>query len=58
MVRLSLIIQERVIAIREGAWYDPEVLGEKSLCNHSCVNILTLDKGASCIAQASADAGY
>jgi len=29
-VRLSLIIQEHVIAICKGACYDPEVLGENS----------------------------
>ena len=41
------IIPEHVIAICEGAWYDPEVLGEKSLCKHDCVNVLTRDKDIS-----------
>ena len=47
------IIPEHVIAICEGAWYDPEVLGEKSLCKHGCVNVLTRDKGTSSIAQSN-----
>ena len=47
------IIPEHVIAICEGAWYDPEVLGEKSLCKHGCVNVLTRDKGTSGTAQSS-----
>ena len=40
------IILEHVIAICEGAWYDPEVLDEKSLCKHGCVNVLTRNKKA------------
>ena len=47
------IIPEHVIAICEGAWYDPEVLGEKSLCKHGCVNVLTRDKGTSGTTQSS-----
>ena len=43
------IIPEHV----EGAWYDPEVLGEKSLCKHGCVNVLTRDKGTSGTTQSS-----
>ena len=35
------IIPEHVIAICEGAWYDPEVLGENSLCKQlrQCPNL-------------------
>ncbi|WP_460169813.1 hypothetical protein [Campylobacter concisus] len=58
MACLPLIIPKYVIAICKGTCYDPEVIGEKSLCKHGSVNVLTRDKGASCIAQASADAGY
>ena len=47
------IIPEHVIAICEGAWYDPEVLGERSLCKHGCINVLTRDKGTSSIAQSN-----
>jgi len=47
LARLSLIIPEHIIAICEGAWHGPEVLGEKSLCKHGCVNVLTRDKGTS-----------
>ena len=50
---LSLIIPEHVIAICEGAWYDPEVLGEKSLCKHGCVNVLTRDKDISSTTQSN-----
>ncbi|ALF46747.1 molybdopterin-dependent oxidoreductase [Campylobacter concisus] len=47
------IIPEHVIAVCEGAWYDPEVLGERSLCKHGCINVLTRDKGTSSIAQSN-----
>ncbi len=39
--------------ICEGAWHDPEALGEKSLCKQGCINVLTRDKAASSIAQSS-----
>jgi len=55
LARLSLIIPKHVIAICEGAWYDPEVLGENSLCKQGCVNVLNRDKCTSSTAQASAD---
>ena len=51
MARLLLIIPEHVIAICEGAWHDPEVLGKKSLCKHGCVNVLTRDKDTPGITQ-------
>ena len=47
------IIPEKVAAICEGAWYDPEKWGEKSLCQHGCVNVLTKDKGTSSLAQSN-----
>ncbi|WP_230853743.1 hypothetical protein [Campylobacter concisus] len=45
MARLPLIIPKHVIAICEGACYDPEVLCKKSLCKQGCVNVLTRNKG-------------
>ena len=52
-VLVTDLIQEKVAAICEGAWYDPEVWGEKSLCQHGCVNVLTIDKGTSKLAQSN-----
>ena len=52
-VLVTDIVPERVAAICEGAWYDPEVWGEKSLCQHGCVNVLTFDKGTSSLAQSN-----
>lgn len=42
-----------VVVMCEGAWYSPEVPGEKSLCQHGNVNILTIDKGTSKLAQSN-----
>lgn len=50
---VSDIVREGVVIICEGAWYDPEILGEKSLCQHGCVNVLTKDKGTSKLAQSN-----
>ncbi|WP_462110371.1 hypothetical protein [Campylobacter concisus] len=58
MARLPLIIPEHVIAICEGAWHDPEVLGKKSLCKHGCVNVLTRDKGTLAPLKATADTEF
>lgn len=52
-VLVTDIVPERVVAICEGAWYDPEIWGEKSLCQHGCVNVLTFDKGTSSLAQSN-----
>ena len=43
--------------ICEGAWYDPEVLGENSLCKQGCVNVLTCDKATLAPLKATADVG-
>jgi len=53
LARLLLIIPEHVIATCEDAWHDPEVLGEKSLCKHGCVNVLTRDKDISSTTQSN-----
>ena len=50
---VSDLVQEGVVIICEGAWYDPEILGEKSLCQHGCVNVLTHDKGSSKLSQSN-----
>jgi len=45
-------IQPGVVQIATGAWYDPETPGASgSLCKHGNVNVLTLDKGTSRLAQ-------
>ncbi len=44
---------DNVAVMCEGAWYSPEVPGEKSLCQHGNVNVLTIDKGTSKLAQSN-----
>lgn len=45
-------IREGVILIHEGAWYDPEEPGKiGAMCKHGNVNLVTLDKGTSKLAQ-------
>ena len=45
-------IRKDVVLIHEGAWYDPEQPGEiGTLCVHGDVNVLTMDKGTSKLAQ-------
>ena len=51
------IIPEHVIAICKGTWDDPEVLGEKSLCKHSYVNVLVRGKGTLAPFKATVDVG-
>ncbi|PSM53148.1 molybdopterin-containing oxidoreductase III, DMSO/TMAO/BSO reductase family, catalytic subunit [Campylobacter blaseri] len=50
---VSDITQDDVVIVCEGAWYDPEIWGKKSLCQHGCVNVLTKDKGTSKLAQSN-----
>lgn len=52
-VLVTDLVPEKVAAICEGAWYDPEVWGEKSLCQHGNINVLTRDKGTSKLAQSN-----
>jgi trimethylamine-N-oxide reductase (cytochrome c) len=48
-------IRPGVVLICEGGWYDPEHPGEiNTLDKHGDVNVLTLDKGSSSLAQACA----
>ncbi|MGE0120348.1 MAG: molybdopterin guanine dinucleotide-containing S/N-oxide reductase [Dongiaceae bacterium] len=45
-------IQRGVVQLATGAWYDPERPGEiGTTCKHGSVNVLTLDKGTSKLAQ-------
>ncbi|PAF43081.1 molybdopterin-dependent oxidoreductase [Helicobacter sp. 11S03491-1] len=46
-------VRKDVAIICEGAWYDPEVWGQKSLCQHGDINVLTIDKGTSKLAQSN-----
>lgn len=48
-------IRKNVVLMYEGGWYDPQEAGEiGSLCVHGDVNVLTLDKGTSKLAQGCA----
>ena len=45
-------IGKDVVCVAEGAWYDPQNPGEiGSMCVHGDVNVLTIDKGTSKLAQ-------
>ena len=45
-------VRKDVVCVAEGAWYDPQNPGEiGSMCVHGDVNVLTIDKGTSKLAQ-------
>ncbi len=45
-------IRQGVVMLHEGAWYDPDRPGEVgALCKHGNINLVTLDKGTSKLAQ-------
>jgi len=45
-------IRAGVVMLQEGAWYDPDKPGEVgAMCKHGNINVLTLDKGTSKLAQ-------
>jgi trimethylamine-N-oxide reductase (cytochrome c) len=45
-------IRPGVVVLEEGAWYDPDKPGEVgAMCRHRNINVLTLDKGTSKLAQ-------
>jgi len=49
---LTKRVREGVICVHEGAWYDPDKPGEVgAMCKHGNVNLVTLDKGTSKLAQ-------
>ena len=45
--------QDNVVIVSEGAWYDPEIWGEKSICKHGNINVLTKDAPSSKISQSN-----
>jgi len=45
-------IRKGVVMLQEGAWYDPDKPGEAgAMCKHGNINLVTLDKGTSKLAQ-------
>ena len=45
-------IRQGVVMLQEGAWYDPDEPGKAgALCKHGNINLVTLDKGTSKLAQ-------
>ncbi len=46
-------VPQNVVIVSEGAWYDPEKLGEKSLCLHGNLNVLTKDVSSSKMSQSN-----
>lgn len=50
---VSDTVRKDVCILHEGAWYSPEKPGEKSLCQHGNINVLTIDKGTSKLAQSN-----
>lgn len=45
-------VRKDVVCVYEGAWYDPQKPGEiGTMCVHGDINVLTLDKGTSKLAQ-------
>ncbi|WP_413875202.1 molybdopterin dinucleotide binding domain-containing protein [Albidovulum sp.] len=45
-------IRQGVVRRQEGAWYDPDRPGEVgAMCKHGNINVVTLDKGTSKLAQ-------
>ena len=45
--------QDNVVIVSEGAWYDPAVWGERSLCKHGNINVLTKDVPSSQLSQSN-----
>ncbi|PNK60167.1 trimethylamine-N-oxide reductase TorA [Psychrobacter sp. FDAARGOS_221] len=44
-------VTENVIALHEGAWYDPADGSDNALCKNGCGNVLAIDRGTSSLAQ-------
>ncbi len=45
-------IRKGVVMLQEGAWYDPDKPGEAgAMCKHGNINLVTIDKGTSKLAQ-------
>ena len=45
--------QEDVVIVSEGAWYDPQIPGERSLCLHGDLSVLTKDVPSSTLTQSN-----
>ena len=50
---ISDAIRPGVLQISTGAWFDPEIPGQRSLEKHGNPNVLTADRGTSLLAQAT-----
>ncbi len=49
---LTARVRRGVLILHEGAWYDPaRAPADRPLCKHGLINVLTLDKGTSRLAQ-------
>ncbi|WP_100638402.1 molybdopterin guanine dinucleotide-containing S/N-oxide reductase [Marinobacter salexigens] len=44
-------IKRGVVAVHQGAWYDPSDNGDNALCKNGNINVLVIDKGTSKLAQ-------
>lgn len=44
-------VAKRVLALHEGAWYDPADGSDNALCKNGCGNVLAIDRGTSSLAQ-------
>ena len=44
-------ITKHVVALHEGAWYDPADGSANALCKNGCGNVLAIDRGTSKLAQ-------
>lgn len=44
-------VRPGVIALHEGAWYDPADGSDNALCKNGCGNVLTVDRGTSALSQ-------
>lgn len=44
-------VKKNVIALHQGAWYDPADASENALCKNGCANVLAIDRGTSSLAQ-------
>jgi len=44
-------VKKNVIALHQGAWYDPADGSDNALCKNGCANVLAIDRGTSSLAQ-------
>ena len=48
---ISERIKKNIVALHEGAWYDPADGSPNALCKNGCGNVLAIDRGTSRLAQ-------